>query len=1033
MKTKKTFPFLTALLLLSTSAFSQLTLATFTNQGAGCPNLPTSQTDIVNANVNNRIGHLLSGTYGLCDNSSGGGPYNAWSAIGVPNVGCGPNDPRLYGLFVTNNGDRAFFGTRNRLSGGLTGTRVPDRSDAIIAWGDNRESDGALYGPDRLIFEFHGPNTCIPTTNTGSTLLEVATMTPEGRMGIGTVHTAYSTPGGSTLLPVARLHVSINDLTGTLPYTEGIRFEGLPAASGATIPANFSRYVVADAQGNLAWAAALVGAENGVSINTTNNRVVLGQNIGAAGNPGILLSHREIPMNGFNVNFSGTGRVAIGNTNPAALRLHVGAGGLVGFTGSTFPEAAVSAYDNYSQVDGGMFALVNGDPNNQITTNYKDKGGSVVFGGRIDPATSNTAAFSRVTGKKENSSITGGSQYLGGYLTLDTRDPSAGLKERIRITSAGLVGVNTSVPTDQLDVAGTVRVQTLPNTTNSGIVMYGTGSGGQSNQLHALPLGTAAQVLHGDGTWGAAGGATGPTGPTGTTGSAGPTGPAGIAGATGPTGAAGPTGPAGGVSGAENGCSVNISGNAVLGQDNCPNNISNAALLTSNRYIPLNGYNVLFADNSPLGGVEGKLGIGTCTPTAKLQIEKPNLRYEAAPIALIAHNGDAGNGAGATSEGVRGYSDNNLSYNNYGAHFWGVNATSSNYGIWGEANSNGATLNAGATFNASPSVSSVNNFGVLASAYNGTSNTYGGTFGSGAISGMSVGVAGTASGGSYAMGGYFTASSATNVYAVYTSPMLGTQSTTNCAGFFNGDIFTSAGGHVPSDEKLKTNIQNYSGAIEKLEHLITKTYDYKVDEFKSNLTLPTGNQIGIMAQNIKSVFPSLVKQQLAPGLVDPKTHEKKGDDLPFLSVNYTGLIPVLVQAVKELNADHVSDLAQIKDLKTEIAAMQSQLNDICANGCAGLRGTGGDVAAPGNQLLQNVPNPFSQQTTIGYVINTGSTAYINVNALDGKLIKQMNITTKGSGSMIISGSELSAGTYTYSLYVDEKVIDTKIMVISATK
>ena len=202
------------------------------------------------------------------------------------------------------------------------------------------------------------------------------------------------------------------------------------------------------------------------------------------------------------------------------------------------------------------------------------------------------------------------------------------------------------------------------------------------------------------------------------------------------------------------------------------------------------------------------------------------------------------------------------------------------------------------------------------------------------------------------------------------------------------------------------------------------------------MTLPEGNQIGIMAQNMKSVLPNLVKESTAPSHLDPKTHKPMGEDTKFLAVNYVGLIPVLVEAVKELDAKTTENQVltqKVADMESKYANLQSQLNDICNNGCAGLKGTGinADPATlPGNQLLQNVPNPFSKKTTISYVLNVGTTAYMNINGLDGKLIKHITLTINGTGSVTINSNEMAAGTYTYSLYVDDKVIDTKLMVIS---
>lgn len=53
--------------------------------------------------------------------------------------------------------------------------------------------------------------------------------------------------------------------------------------------------------------SAISGANNGLSISTLDgSKIVLGQDVGAAGNPAILLSDREIPMGGFSINFLGS-------------------------------------------------------------------------------------------------------------------------------------------------------------------------------------------------------------------------------------------------------------------------------------------------------------------------------------------------------------------------------------------------------------------------------------------------------------------------------------------------------------------------------------------------------------------------------------------------------------------------------------------------------------------------------------------------------------------------------------------------------
>jgi hypothetical protein len=144
------------------------------------------------------------------------------------------------------------------------------------------------------------------------------------------------------------------------------------------------------------------------------------------------------------------------------------------------------------------------------------------------------------------------------------------------------------------------------------------------------------------------------------------------------------------------------------------------------------------------------------------------------------------------------------------------------------------------------------------------------------------------------------------------------------------------------------------------------------------MILPEGNYIGIMAQNVQMVFPNLVKEKIALGHRDPVTMQKNGTDTKFFAVNYIGLIPILVEAVNELDAK-TEENAQLKaaldqtnatlsNTNATMEAMQKQIDDMCSNGCYGLNGANTSSNQSGNasnKLLQNVPNPFSNSTTIG--------------------------------------------------------------------
>ena len=92
---------------------------------------------------------------------------------------------------------------------------------------------------------------------------------------------------------------------------------------------------------------------------------------------------------------------------------------------------------------------------------------------------------------------------------------------------------------------------------------------------------------------------------------------------------------------------------------------------------------------------------------------------------------------------------------------------------------------------------------------------------------------------------------------------------------FNGDATLAGNLSVNSDAKLKSNIISLGSTLAKVLMLDGKSYSMKNDPESSV-------KIGLVAQNIEQTFPELVS-------------ESNG----IKSVNYQGLIPVLINAVKE--------------------------------------------------------------------------------------------------------------------------------------
>jgi hypothetical protein len=136
------------------------------------------------------------------------------------------------------------------------------------------------------------------------------------------------------------------------------------------------------------------------------------------------------------------------------------------------------------------------------------------------------------------------------------------------------------------------------------------------------------------------------------------------------------------------------------------------------------------------------------------------------------------------------------------------------------------------------------------------------------------------------------------------------------AGYFSGNIYCS-GSYLPSDEKLKENIQPMQGALSKVMKLDVKTYNYKTTEFPE-MNLPANIQNGFTAQNLENVFPELVK-------VNPA---KKEQPVTFKAVNYIGLIPVLTEAIQEQQKQLEAKDASIDILQNQFNDLQNKFNDL---------------------------------------------------------------------------------------------------------
>ncbi len=300
-----------------------------------------------------------------------------------------------------------------------------------------------------------------------------------------------------------------------------------------------------------------------------------------------------------------------------------------------------------------------------------------------------------------------------------------------------------------------------------------------------------------------------------------------------------------------------------------------------------------------------------------------------------------------------------------------------------------------------------------------------------------TGVMGEARGGDFNFGVRGIAGQGTTNYAVFGElEDTSTIGSHDFAGYFNGPVFATHG-YTTSDVKLKSNIQDLSSnnALALISKLNPKSYEYSTADYPS-MRLPKGNQYGLIAQDVETVLPELVKEA-----VHPPKRDKQGKiiypEVPFKTVNYTGFIPVLIGAVKE--QQHTID--SLKDVINErLTSLENRLNGCCNAhnyktdpNDANTEGINRQTVELSNLqaviLDQNVPNPFAEQTVIGYFLpDDVKAAAIIFHDGQGRQINRAVITTRGKGEINVYAQDLSSGAYTYTLIADGNVIDTKRMV-----
>lgn len=220
----------------------------------------------------------------------------------------------------------------------------------------------------------------------------------------------------------------------------------------------------------------------------------------------------------------------------------------------------------------------------------------------------------------------------------------------------------------------------------------------------------------------------------------------------------------------------------------------------------------------------------------------------------------------------------------------GVGGARGNVGVEGQSFTNSAALNMGMV--ASAWNSSVRNIGVIANANRATA---------GRNIGMEINV-----GNATLENTGLIVNAGANTAAILNGNLT-----------VNGNITHSGSITQSSDRSLKDGIAPLESTLSKLLSMNVVSYQYRQD---TGLNLPTGTHYGVVAQELEPLFPELVRDNVAriPSAdASGAGPSSAAATLEYKSVNYTEMIPLLIKAMQEQQA-------QIEALKAEIERLKGE-------------------------------------------------------------------------------------------------------------
>ena len=244
-----------------------------------------------------------------------------------------------------------------------------------------------------------------------------------------------------------------------------------------------------------------------------------------------------------------------------------------------------------------------------------------------------------------------------------------------------------------------------------------------------------------------------------------------------------------------------------------------------------------------------------------------------------------------------------------------------------------------------------------------------------------------------------------------------------------------------SDKRMKNNIDSLNYGLEEIMELRPVNYMMKGHSER-------GEQLGLIAQEVDDVIKEVVK-----------TYD---GEMGMKGIRYSRIIPVLINGMQEQQKqvqkqvqkqqDEIEELqANLEQEKAENEALEEKVNQLServnqlaeqVNGVSQSfkkadeeslnQKTATISSEDANQamLLQNRPNPYSNETVIPYYLpENAQNANMLITNTQGQMLKRIPLEGTGKGELTLQTADLKKGQYQYTLIIDGRQIQTRKMIV----